>query len=148
MADATTATPNPIEAYFKGTFRRNQNADLDVAKDIRAFIRWCFDFLRNLLIVGLLQYMAQKTHSVMMARIADGALFLLIGYVWTYFFGWGIRPFHFVKNKIVEHTVAIICTIALFAAAQYYGMIFVQNAVKEIAAANAPAMSVPPVLGD
>lgn len=148
MAEVTRATPNPIEEYFEGIYSRNQNADLDVAKDIRAFAKWCFDFLRNILIVGLLQYMAQKTHSVTMARIADGALFLLMAYAWSYFFGWGIRPFHFLKNKKAERIISVICTLVFFGAATFCAMKFIQHAVKEIAAANVPTTSVTPTLGD
>lgn len=44
---------------------------VSTAENIRAVVKWCFDLLRNMLIVGLLQYFAVKSGSYTLRVISN-----------------------------------------------------------------------------
>jgi hypothetical protein len=78
-------------------FLRKMVADSDTepktAADLRAFTKWLFDLLRNILIVGFLFYLAKRTDSIVLraaAAVADG---MLIIFLLSYFNPWAVRPY-------------------------------------------------------
>ena len=44
--------------------------DLHITKQIREFCKWIMDLLRNVIIVGVIQYMAAKTGNVWIRAVS------------------------------------------------------------------------------
>src|ERR1700730_11516254 len=51
-----------------------------VAGKVRAVCKWVLDFLRNLMIVGILQYFARRSDRFVLSLIANIGLLALVGY--------------------------------------------------------------------
>ena len=60
---------------------------------IRTFIKWLFDYLRNVVVVGFVIYLGKKTGNVALQWVGAIAQALLFGYIWSYLDPLLIRPF-------------------------------------------------------
>jgi hypothetical protein len=75
--------------------------NLRTSLGIRALIKWIFDLARNVMIVGVIQFLAKKTDSTTLNFLSFAGSGLLFGYLWTYIDSWALTPFHYLRNQTV-----------------------------------------------
>lgn len=106
------------------------------AERVRSFVKFVFDFIRNLLIVGVLKYFATKTESKVIGLIAEITFLLLIVYCMSYVTVWTLRPFHPLKTNTLRWAEAIIGFV-VFVILWLVMRALLTTAVDELAKANA-----------
>jgi hypothetical protein len=82
---------------------------------LRAFTKWLFALLGNILIVGFLFYLAKRTNSMVLrtaAAVADG---ILIVYLLSYFNPWVVRPYQMFyrlqKPSVVDFIIWVVVVV-------------------------------------
>ncbi|HEX2633928.1 MAG TPA: hypothetical protein VHM22_14050, partial [Bradyrhizobium sp.] len=82
---------------------------------LRAFTKWLFALLGNILIVGFLFYLAKRTNSMVLrtaAAVADG---ILIVYLLSYFNPWVVRPYQMFyrlqKPSVVDFIIWVVIVV-------------------------------------
>jgi hypothetical protein len=86
-----------VSEYFSNTFVVVPEL-VEGAKKLNELCKWILDLLRNAVVVGALQYFADKSNSQVMKITAVIGLCALFGYCISYT-RVAIRPFHFLKNQ-------------------------------------------------
>ncbi|HWM31017.1 MAG TPA: hypothetical protein VNO69_04880 [Methyloceanibacter sp.] len=127
-----------FKAYLKQFVGPAHPNDIGTAENTQRFTKWLFDFARNVMIVGVVRYIADVTGSLSV-RIIDMVLSgALIAFIFSHIQVWHLHPFGFLNNERVatalDFVVTILVSIALFSAAQ----ITIFTAIEEIAKAQGP----------
>jgi hypothetical protein len=92
------------------------------ARWLRAGARIILELLRNMLVAGALQYLAQKTKSPILYALALVAFGALFGYCAAFIFVWSIKlPFSITKNSTVYASVS--ASLQLLILSVSYGVI-------------------------
>ena len=102
MEEDSHKTPLPkVQEYLKNTFTISAPT-YKTQTAIRNLIKWLFEFLRNVMVVGVVIFLGKKTNNVALKWV--GATFegLLFAYLWSYLDPLLIRPFHRIQNPIIE----------------------------------------------
>jgi hypothetical protein len=110
-----------------------------VAKWIRTGARILLELLRNMLVVGALQYLAQKTKSPVLYSLALLGFGALFGYCVAFIYVWSIKlPFSISKNSLVYASVSASLHVLILAGS--YGVILygIFSAVNAVTKAQAP----------
>ena len=99
--------------YVKNLFRINEESRT-INTTIRLGIKWLFDFLRNVMLVGVVIYLGKKTDHALLKYFGGFLEAMLFGHIWTYFEHISFNPFHRVKNfalnavlNILNHVLVI-----------------------------------------
>lgn len=124
-----------LQNYIRNCVSRDETAS-SLAVPTRALIRWLFDLLRNLMILGFLLFIAQKTASETLAKVVYLALGLLYVYLWSYINPWRFHPFYFVKNRSAERVLNIVAALIVGLLPMLAGWYMV-SLVKQVAASYA-----------
>jgi hypothetical protein len=98
MADMEGAK-NPllrVEEFLRDWFIPHER-EIRVYVDFRAFTKWYFDFMKNLITVGALSILDHKTHSVTIFVFAWASQTMLAIYILTYLLRLNI--FHIFGNS-------------------------------------------------
>jgi hypothetical protein len=134
----------PEKLYFKGffdwlrgTFVVHEESKKS-AETFRVFIKWTFELLRNLMIVGLLQYFAQKTGHRLLQSLAGMSSVMLYMYLYGYVDSYALRPFHPLKNKKVAMWLNFICELVIVGGAWWICQYTILTAIAAIAAGYMP----------
>jgi hypothetical protein len=109
-----------------------------VAKWVRTGARIILELLRNMLVVGALLYLAQKSKSPVLYALALVGFGALFGYCFAFMHVWSIRlPFSITKNSWVYASVSASLHVLILAAS--YGLILsgILFAVKAVMKAQA-----------
>lgn len=121
-----------VESYFRDAINFHEPSQRH-AEINRAIARWGFELLRNLVLVGLLQYAAEKSGSRVLSAISMASWILLLYFLFSYFDTWTVRPFPYIKNRkvwfVVNFTLGITVAFALFMGSQY----LIMEAINELA---------------
>lgn len=88
-------------------------AELTLAEAIRNFSNWFFDLLRNFVLVGGLKYFAEKSGSVILTYIHEGALLVILLYCLSYADQWYVNLFGFLPNKRLAYGFDIALNLAI-----------------------------------
>jgi hypothetical protein len=84
---------------------------------LRAFTKWLFDFLRNVLMVGFLFYLAKRTNSTALRTAAAVADAMLIVYLLSYLNTWVVRPYQTVyqlqKPSVIDFIIWVVVVVPL-----------------------------------
>jgi hypothetical protein len=96
--------------------------DVFTAGMIRDFSKWVLDLMRNIIIVGVVQYMAAKTESAWVEAASLASYGALTFYCGSYLFAWMPRT-DMGESKVVRWTVFIGLTLV------FIGLLAVLNIV-------------------
>jgi hypothetical protein len=92
--DPKNVPSSRLQAYLSGIVWRHKEADTLVVRTTRQMIKWFFDLVRNVLIIGVLKYLATKSGSLLLKVIWDVAFASLGVYCLSYMQTWQFRFFH------------------------------------------------------
>jgi hypothetical protein len=98
VAESKEALFARFQQYLRGGFVPHP-VDITAAVRIRAFTKWYFDFVKNLLTVGALMAIGKKTHSVPVSGVAWLSFVVLGIYVVHHVHAWHFQPFHIFGNS-------------------------------------------------
>jgi len=124
-----------IGSYFKALIQPDYG-EIPHAERARSLAKWVFDFLRNLLIVGVLKYFAVKTESTAINLVADIAFLFFWVYCFSYLSIWSVYPFHFLKNKFLANLLDATANIMVFIFLYLVTLDLLTTVVNELAKAN------------
>jgi hypothetical protein len=121
-----------LRSYFNGLFTLNPQATgptriyLDVTKAI-------LDFIRNLIVVGILFFFEKKTKSTVIAWVAGIAFCAMMLQLWVLPLRYNFKPFHFVKDAVYRDGLNALAYIIFFAVCVFaiYQLLF--TVVQELA---------------
>ena len=77
--------------------------ELSFSRLIRELVKRAFDFLRNVMIGGLILFLGLKTQNEILKWIGYGAILLLSTTVWSYFDPYVVRISFQLKNEGLGH---------------------------------------------
>ena len=91
-------------------------ADRTAAQWGRSFSTWVFNLARNVLVVGALRYIADRTHSLLVEIAYSICVVVLIIYISSYWQEWDVRLFSrrstrlsaFVADLVVNVTIGLL----------------------------------------
>ena len=86
-----------VSEYFSNTFIVVPEL-VEGATKLNEMCKWMLDLLRNAVVVGALQYFADRSDSQVLKMTAVIGLCALFGYCISYT-RVAVRPFHFLKNQ-------------------------------------------------
>jgi hypothetical protein len=84
--------------------------DVVAANRIRALTKTVFDFVRNVMILGVVLFVAQKTSSVYLWGIYYTCLTVLGMYIISYWQAWDIKLFRWSPWKIFGEVADLVLT--------------------------------------
>jgi hypothetical protein len=125
-----------FETYLAGVFHPIPEERV-AAGLIQSFYGWFFPFLRNAVICGFLQYLAEKSGSVTLQAFAIVAYVALAAYCLSYVNMWAVTPFHFVKHRRLGRLLDGLVTLAVLLSLGYAVLAGTQFAIAEIARGHA-----------
>lgn len=102
---------------------------------LRAFIRWCFELLRNIAVVGVIQYLSLKTGSQLLFWTSQAATFLLVAHFYTYVEQVSVNFFPQIKRRWVAETLEFVVGFLIVGVGALAVNVGIQMAVADIAAA-------------
>jgi hypothetical protein len=115
-----------VQEYLRDGFIPRER-EHSVYIGFRAFTKWYFDFMKNLITVGALSILSRKTHSVTIFVFAWASQSILAFYLLTYI--WRFNWFHiFVHPKLVS--ILVVLAVSCMVGIQYvffnaiYAMVF------------------------
>ena len=131
-----------FENYLAGVFHPFPQERV-ITGAIQSVYTWFFAFLRNAVICGVLQYLADASGSVMLKALAAVAYLALLAYCLSYVNMWVLTPFHFVKHKWIAFSLDALVTVALLLSLGYAVWAGTSFAIDEIAKGHAVSRSNP-----
>jgi hypothetical protein len=87
-----------LQKYFSGMFNSDSKQEA-IEENIRARIKWVFDYLRNMMIVGVILFLGKTSHNSILTNLGLVGCGILWAYLMTYWELLSVRPFHPLKNK-------------------------------------------------
>jgi hypothetical protein len=111
-----------INAYLEAGFVRHKS-DYAIALLARQLAKWWLDFVRNILVVAGLYYLAEKSGSATLKIFSYINFGALIWYVSAHFNTWSFRFFPYIKNQRLNTCVNFAIWGALYSAAFWGSMI-------------------------
>jgi hypothetical protein len=90
-----------ITSYIAKSFEPHR-IDAKLAPKQRAFFKWWLDLIRNLMIVGVVQYVADKSGHWYLKALSDFTYLVFVGYCMSYVTSWVFNPFHGFKSKRLQ----------------------------------------------
>jgi hypothetical protein len=145
MADVTAAQPllTRLESYLAGAFHPIPQERL-VANAIQSSCSWILSLLRNAIVCGVLQYLADASGSMTLQILAIVAYVALAAYGLSYINMWVLTPFHFVKHRRLGVFLDAVIALAVFLSLSYAIFAGTRFAINEIAKGHAVSRSNPP----
>jgi hypothetical protein len=135
-ADSAKPLVAQFENYFRSAFHPVPQ-EAAVAQTIQALFVWFFALLRNIVICGFLQYLADVSGSIPLQIFSIIAYIAIAVYCLSYVATGVFTPFHFVKHKrlgsFLDGLVTLIIMLSLIYAI-FGGMWF---SINEIAKGHA-----------
>jgi len=131
-----------LENYLAGVFHPIPEERV-VTSAIQSVYTWLFTFLRNAVLCGVLQYLADASGSVMLQILAIVAYVALTAYCLSYINIWVLTPFHFVRPKLIGTLLDGLVTLAVLLALGYAVFAGTRFAIDEIAKGHAASRSSP-----
>src|SRR5215510_14456373 len=120
-----------FENYLAGVFHPFPQERV-ITGAIQSVYTWFFAFLRNAVICGVLQYLADASGSLMLQVLAIIAYIALAAYC-PYVNMWVLTPFHFVKHKRLAFFLDAVATLAVLLSLGYAVLAGTRFAIDEIA---------------
>ena len=121
-----------LQTYLKNSLVIHPQYQL-ITNTTRALIKWFFDFLRNLLIAGLLLFLGIKSNNANLQYFAYVIVWLLSLYLFSYLNFWIISPFYWMKNQTLARWFDITVHALIYGALSVASVFLVGEIVKEIA---------------
>lgn len=145
MADVTAVEPllTRVESYLAGAFHPIPQERV-VANAIQSSCSWILSLLRNAIVCGVLQYLADASGSMTLQILAIVAYVALAAYALSYINMWVLTPFHFVKHKWLGVLLDGLTTLAVFLLLSYAIFAGTLFAINEIAKGHAASRGSPP----
>ena len=109
-----------IQLFNKTNFVKNNPVEL------RAFVKWCFDLLRNLMIVGVLLFLGVKTNNLLLKGASGILLALIFYYLWSYIDAMIWSPINFPRYPRASKYGGFVLNVALFISAWILGLYYLQ----------------------
>ena len=131
-----------FENYLAGVFHPFPQERV-ITGAIQSVYTWFFSFLRNAVICGVLQYLADASGSVMLQVLAIIAYIALAAYCLSYVNMWVLTPFHFVRHKRLAFFLDALVTLAVLLSLGYAVLAGTRFAIDEIAKGHAASRSSP-----
>ena len=125
-----------FENYLAGVFHPFPQERV-ITGAIQSVYTWFFAFLRNAVICGVLQYLADASGSVMLQVLAIIAYVALAAYCLSYVNMWVLTPFHFVRHKQLAFFLDALVTLAVLLSLGYAVLAGTRFAIDEIAKGHA-----------
>jgi hypothetical protein len=132
-----------LESYLRSTFHTREAA---VAPAIQALFVWFFSLLRNIVVCGFLQYLADVSGSIPLKIFSITAYVAIAVYCISYVPMRVFTPFHFVKHKRISVVLDGFVTLAIMLPVMFLilgGMWFSINEIAKGHAASRQPYSSP-----
>jgi hypothetical protein len=114
--EALMTARDKINAYLEAGFVHHKS-DYEIALLARQLAKWWLDFVRNILVIGGLYYIAEKSGSAVLKIFSYINFGVLIWYITAHFNTWSFRFFPYIKNQRVNNFVNLAIWGALYGAA-------------------------------
>jgi hypothetical protein len=125
-----------LKAYLSGVVWRHEEPIQKNTRNIRALIRWLFDLVKNILIVGGLKFLAIKSGSVVLSLVGIVAFASIMLYCVTYMQTWQLRLFHPWWPNNLARASDLLVNLAIVAPIFYIIVYTVPEAIDDIAKAQ------------
>src|SRR3954451_8502488 len=93
-----------LNAYFEAAFVRHTH-DYNAAIMIQRLTKWWLEFARNILVVGGLYYLAEKSDSTALKIFSYINLAALFAYMTSHFNNWSFRLFPYIQKRALYNIV-------------------------------------------
>ena len=128
-----TDTPHDsVFEYIKKSFNARP-IDRLVSIQTRAFAKWWLDLVRNFIIVGVLQYFAEKSGLWYVKALSAITYLVFFGYCMSYLDFWTFNPFHGMKTSWFKFFLSMVVGVILPVAILMGVSLLVYMSVDEIA---------------
>jgi hypothetical protein len=136
MDEARTVWFPRLKTYLSGVVWRHEEALQINTRNIRALIRWFFDLVKNVLIVGGLKFLAVRSDSVVLKVVGVAAFASILVYCVTYMQTWQVRLFHPWWPNNFARAADLLVNLAIVAPLFYIIVYTVPEAIDDIAKAQ------------
>ena len=102
-----------VNNYLKDAILIHES-DLWAARKIRAFEKWWFELIRNLLVVSAFNFLAQKSESTLLKILGTATYLLLFSYCISFANSYSIRFFPYIKSERLNFWLNLIVWIIIF----------------------------------
>jgi hypothetical protein len=99
----------------------------------RNLVRWIFDLVRNILVVGLLQFLANKSHSTILTIASVAGVMLLTMYLVSFQDTFLVTPFRRLKSSKLAAVLNILLTGIVVMALVFASSTLVSKAIRDVA---------------
>jgi hypothetical protein len=103
------------------------------AQVVRRLVKWIFDFLRNVMIAGLILYLGIKNHNETLKNFSYGAIALLFVYLWSYLDFWLLSPFHGMQNVKIARVLNGAVQLVIIVGLSVISLVLITKLIEEIA---------------
>jgi hypothetical protein len=148
----TNPTGNAIRFHqfqgFLAEIMHHNPEEQVLAKVVQSSCRWIFDFLRNAVIAGGLQYFSDTTGSTTLRVLAYVAYANLVVYCLSYLIPWVFTPFDVVKTKRIGWYGNGLATMIIVGILCFVVLWVLPGTIREIANSQAASHSstIPPAI--
>lgn len=125
-----------LRSYFRNFVKQNV-LQPDIWGITRDVTKWGLDLVRNMVVVGALKYLANRTGAPFIKAVAEIASLFLYLYCLSYISTWTIHPFNFVTNRRVERALELIAAFVFSYVAIRLATFALEGAIKDLAEAQA-----------
>ena len=102
---------------------------------LRESIRWCFELLRNVAVIGAIQYLSIKTDNQFLFWISHAATFMLVAYFYSYIEQVTFDLFPQIKRRWLAATLEALILVVVVGVGGMSINVGIQRAVADVAAA-------------
>ena len=107
------------------------------AEILRGLTKWFFEFLRNVMILGIIKFVADQSGDPVLYGLYVLATAMLLFYILTYIHSWRLRPFAFLGDGGMAKSLDFAISGALAGLLVGLSIMALDIAVNEIAKAQA-----------
>ena len=125
-------------SYIRGVFQYSEKQHA-VEEFVRSRIKWIFDFVRNMTVVGAILFLGKAAHNPVLENLGYAGCGLLWAYLMTYIEPLSLRPFHPLKNRKLGERLDLAFNLLVFVPGgllTQYGLITIVNQLAEASAAR------------
>ena len=120
--------PQGFRDYVAAGVTQDPSVDLKRVVEMRAFTKWLFDVVKNVLVVGGVLAVAKKTDDLLFTICGQVLLAFITVYCLSYLMTWYYNPFHGIKRKRLSFVLAA-CFCAPSAAVLWASILYALNRV-------------------
>lgn len=123
-----------LRTYLTQAVRLAEPHDLWGAVKARKITKWFFDFTRNVMILGVVKYIAEVTTSPILDAFYWAALGMMALYIYSFTnMVFQFRPFVFLSNNMLSRILDNAVNVALGAFLFFFAIGAIHVAITEIA---------------